>query len=76
MILATNESGEHCLEPAGEGRVVASTVPQVGLGLGLGTGPGVGGAFLAVVADLDVLGVGVENGLVSAETIIALKGCH
>ena len=60
------------LQAAGEGGVVASTVLHVSLG----TGPGIGGAFLTLLADLDVLRVGVENGLVSAEAIITLQGSY
>ena len=58
------------LPPTGEGSVVPSAVPQVGLGLG--TGVSIGGTFLTVIADRDVVLVRVENGLVSAVAVITL----
>ena len=58
------------LPPASEGSVVASAVLQVGLGLG--TGVSIGGTFLAVIADRDVVLVREEDGLVSAVAVITL----
>ena len=62
--------GESLLPPAGEGSVIPSAVPHVGLGLV--TGVSIGGTFLAVIADRDVVLVRVEDGLVSAVAVITL----